>query len=92
MNRRSSNRMNAVLSLACILVTACVGATVSPKQVDSDQQSAMGEPTALQASCTALHGVYCATSDLCCPQKTFNYCPPAGAVYPANQVCSAHPQ
>jgi len=85
-----SKRMNAILSIVAIMVTACVGATVQPKSVPVDE-SAMGEPTSPETNCATHNGIFCNSSDLCCP-KSFPWCPPNGSVYPANQVCSKHEQ
>jgi len=86
-----SKRMNAILSIVAIMVTACVGATVQPKSVPVDE-SAMGEPTSPETNCVTHNGVYCSNSGLCCPNKVFTFCPSKDAVYPANQVCSKHEQ
>jgi hypothetical protein len=92
--------MNAALCIVAVMVTACVGATVQPKAAPAE--SAMGEPTGLDSlnnwgnaehagTCSKLNGIYFGAFDLCCP-KNFSFGPPVGAVYPANQVCSKHPQ
>ena len=53
-----SKRMNAILSIVAIMVTACVGATVQPKSVPVDE-SAMGEPTSPETNCATHNGIFC---------------------------------
>lgn len=99
-----NKRMNTILCIVAVMVTACVGATVQPT---APETSAFGDPVensnksfdlnlgnkiAQAQECGSIAGaIWCNDSSLCCP-SLWPYCPPSGAVYPANQVCSKHRQ
>jgi len=83
------NKLILALPLLAIFGIACGSA---PAVVVSPEANALGEPTGPEDSCHKITGaVYCMSSELCCPSN-FSYCPPANAVYPANQVCSKREQ
>jgi len=95
------NKLILALPLLAIFGIACAS---TPPVVEAPEPAlALGEPGAMSSidavndigndehSCKNNNGVWCSTAELCCP-KNYSHCPPAGSVYPANQVCSKREQ